>query len=169
MAILVPTIPHTGTKLLANDILRDYDHNALINTPGPRDKIDDHIYPEKMTRWKDLLEQYPAIVPLRDPISLAVSWERRNKDLGDMCVMWYIPVEVVDRYNPHYLPIDSVNRNEYLDRINRSLGLKLNTDWPIVNSIYNSMDSGFNELSKAGQIQVLRLCKNIRHFTGRFY
>ncbi len=169
MAILVPTIPHTGTKLLANDILREYEHNALINKPEGQQKIDDHIFPEKITRWKELLNEYPAIIPLRNPISVAVSWERRHRDLGELCVMWYIMVEQIDRYNPHYLPIDSADRDSHLDSINRSLGLQLTTEWPIVNSVHGSMDSGFNDLSEGARPQILRLCKNLEHFFGRFY
>jgi hypothetical protein len=169
MIILVPTIPHTGTKLLANEILRDFEHNALINTPKNRQKVDDHIYPEKMTRWKELLKEYPAIIPLRNPVSIAVSWERRNKDLGELMVMWYILVEQIDQFNPHYLPIDVKGRDYYLDRINKQLRLELYTDWPVINSVHNSLDVSINELSIEGRTKVLRMIRNTKEFVDRFY
>ena len=169
MIILVPTIPHTGTKLLANDILRDFEHNALINKPKNGQKIDDHIFPEKITRWKELMTEYPAIIPLRNPVSIAVSWERRHRDLGELMVMWYILVEQLDKFNPSYLPIDSLDRNKYLDRINQRLGLKLTTDWPIVNSVHNSTDVSINDLSMEGRSKVLRMMRNTKEFVDRFY
>lgn len=169
MVILIPTIPHTGTKLLADSLLFEFEHNALINKPKNGQKIDDHIYPEKITRWKELMQEYPAIVPLRHPIKCAVSWERRNRDLGEMVVMWYILVEQLDQFNPHYLPIDSPKRNQYLNRINQSLGLKLSTDWPITNSKHGSSEATIQDLGLNSRGQILRLCKNIEHFLDRFY
>jgi len=169
MIVLIPTIPHTGTKLVANELFKDFEHNALINKPQNNQKIDDHIFPEKMTRWKQLLSEYPAVIPLRHPILTAVSWERRKRDIGEMCVMWYILVEQIDRFNPLYLPIDSPGRDKYLDSINQSLRLQLTTEWPIVNSVHKSYGSGLNDLTDESKKQVLRLCHNIKEFLQPFY
>lgn len=169
MIILVPTIPHTGTKLLTEDILRSFEHNALRNKPKNRQKIDDHIYPEKLTRWKELLAEYPAIIPLRNPVSIAVSWQRRNKDIGEFIVMWYILVEIIDQYNPQYLPIDTKERDYYLNRINKKLRLELYTDWPVINSVHNSIDVSINDLTSENRTRILKMIRNTREFVDRFY
>lgn len=81
-----------------------------------------------------------------------------------MVISYYILVEILDNYDPLYLPIDSKDRDKYLDKINKKLGTSYETDWPVV-STYNTRKPDLGEHTE----QVERLVKNIKPFLDRFY
>lgn len=163
--IVVSTIPHSGSRLLVDEILKT-PWQALANKPKPGFNYFEHIYTHNAPLHKMRMEQYSAIVTLRHPLLVASSWKQRGMDIGEMCVCWYILVEQLDKYEPLYLPIDAKDRDEYLNKINQKLGLDLQTDWPLVNSKFHTdkpIDLGED------QAQVDRLISNISDFLKRFY
>lgn len=169
MIINIPTIPHTGSYLVADGLFGGFKRLGLNSKPENGCKYFDHLFLHKIDAWKGKMEAYPSIIPLRHPILTAVSWARRNRDLGEMCVMWYVLVEQLDRYNPYYIPVDSPNRNDWLDRLNKGLRLDLSTNWPIINSKHNTFEATIEDIPEDNREQIERLCKNLDDFLSRFY
>lgn len=163
--MIVASIPHSGTRLVVDEILK---------TPWVhfKDKEKEghiycgHIYTYNAPLVKMRMEQYPAIVPLRHPYLTATSWKKRGMDIGEMCIAYYILVDQLDQYNPLYLPIDRPERDDYLKAISKELKRPLKTDWPMVNSRYNTVKP--EDLGE-DQDQVDRLVSNINPFLKRFY
>jgi len=97
--------------------------------------------PEKMA--KDIEELSPIFVPIRHPLSIARTWLRRG------CRMEWLPEALellateMDPINPWYVPIDTPDRDSYIDRINSTLGWGLDpAGWPLVghNPVNSQMD-----------------------------
>jgi len=86
---------------------------------------------------REKLKEYPCIVPLRHPVSVAESWiaradpNRRHVKIEELCDYWRRLITVVDPFRPYYLPIDRPEREARLQAINDGLGLELKTDWPV--------------------------------------
>lgn len=169
--IVVPTICHTGSYLLVEQILGAFQRRSIkhIATPRPGTVYFDHIYPHNIELLKHAMPAYPSIVPLRHPVLTALSWVKRDRDLGEMCLMWYMLVEQLDRYGPHYLPIDAPDRDTRLAQIGEALGLELRTDWPMTNSKYGTLSGRLEDLPEDARKQTARLCRNISDFLSRFY
>jgi len=131
--VLVPTIPHTGTTLVLKHLLP-----FLPDMRNPKrcghGKIFCHIYEERIAELLPLLEKYPAVIPLRHPEKVAISWKARKKDLNELWGLWETLVDVIDPYHPLYLAIDSAGRDQALRSISKTLGLDLKTDWSVIAS-----------------------------------
>lgn len=134
MTLCVPTVQHTGSKfitahLLAGQTKRDIKKGYV----GPGVYFD-HLWPHKWEWWQPLLDQFPAIVPLRHPSAVYESWRARGRPFREMTDQWRVLIEKVDPYQPYYLPLDVEDRQGYLDRINTELGMNLTTEWKVVHS-----------------------------------
>jgi len=72
---------------------------------------------------------------------VALSWCARKPNnpayyqIASLCDYFRRLVLAVDPFKPNYLPLDSKDRDSWLNQVNLSLGLELATDWPIVHSI----------------------------------
>lgn len=82
-----------------------------------------------MQRWRELLPDFPIIVPLRHPKRVFLSWQRRGKPTGHCIQEWKNIIEIVDKYNPYYLPVDSQSREFYLEKIQDKFGLGFDVTW----------------------------------------
>lgn len=165
LMIHTASIPHSGTRLLLDEILKT--EWIPINTkPKEGANYFSHIYTYNAPLHKMRMEQYPTIIVMRHPLLVATSWKKRGMDIGEMCIAWYILAEQLDQYNPYYLPVDHKDRDLYLQKINEGLGLDLKTDWPMVNSKHNTLKP--EDLGE-DQEQVDRLCNNIKPFLQKIY
>lgn len=133
MIIVVPSVHHTGTKLVFNDILRDLvAFNQQDKTPRDSGKLRIHIdapFLEDLHYW---CAKCSIIVPIKHPRDVAIGWKVRFKKLGELAQQWTWLKEEIAPYDPLYLPIDLPDRDEWLDKVNLKLNLKLNTDWPVI-------------------------------------
>lgn len=165
MILTIATIPHTGSRLLVDEILGAKWQNLKYK---PVDGVNyfEHIYTHNTPLHKMRMEQYPSIVTLRHPQLVATSWKKRGLDIDEMCICWYILVEMLDKYEPYYLPVDSKDRDVYLDTISKGIGIDLKTDWPMTNSKHNTQKA---EHLGEDQESVDKLCENIKPFLKRFY
>ncbi len=94
-----------------------------------------HIYPWNLPEIQQKLDLgVAAVVPLRPPLKVAVSWKAREKELGFLRELWETMVQVIAPYGPTYLPIESEHREIHLARVSNTVGELLKTDWPIVAS-----------------------------------
>ncbi len=133
MIILVPSVHHTGTKLVFKDILRGLPEiNQQDYTEHETGKIRIHIdepFLEDLHYW---LKRVPAIVPLLHPRKVASGWKVRFKRREELGEQWNWLKTEIDPYDPYYLPIDHEDRDRWLGRIGKALGLKLATGWPVI-------------------------------------
>ena len=135
MIILVPSVHHTGTKLVHNELLKGWPQiNQQDHTEHSCGRIRIHLDEPFLEDVKYWLQRVPAIVPLRHPRKVALGWKRRHKLLTRLGEQWKALKEIVDPYGPYYLPIDHEDRDAWLKKIERGLGLKFVTDWPVVGS-----------------------------------
>lgn len=73
----------------------------------------------------------PLILAMRDPIEVARSWIRRSKTLDHTFVsMWNNLFALKTSYGDSFwLPVDTPDRDAYLDAIEARIGVELNRDW----------------------------------------
>jgi hypothetical protein len=133
MYILVPTVHHTGTKTVFNDILNGMEIiNQQDPTPPPSGKLRIHLdgplIPDVVT-W---LRKAHVIVPIRHPRKVALGWKARHKKFARLDPQWTYLKELVDPYKPFYLPLDRPDRNKWLREINFALGTDFTTNWPVL-------------------------------------
>jgi len=165
----MPTIQHSGT--LFTRALIPFDPLPLTDKPKEGDWIYwGHMHRDVAGRdnWKELARQFPTIVPLRHPYLISESWNRRSvdneKEPWRLREEWDFLINEIDKYDPYYLPIDSNNRQEYLDKINNDLNLNIRTRWTPVHSKKNTHGLSINEVEIDQE-----LINHIKPFIGRFY
>lgn len=128
--ILVPTIPHAGTHFM-----RDVLFAGMVQGTKGRVRVE-HLTPSSCPTLVEMGRKAEGVViPLRHPCEIALSWRRRGKDIlgatGSATLGQWMSnmVEYFDPLDPHYLPLDTSERELYLRRMNFDLGLELETDW----------------------------------------
>lgn len=141
MRILVPSVHHTGTKLVYDELLEGFP----VGEPKERSgelwvKVRIHLEKQFLDDLIWWLDRVPAIVPLRHPRTVAKGWKFRAKRLEVLGEQWQMLKEKVDPYDPFYLPIDQDDRDKWLGRIGEELKWKFTTDWPVIGSCGQSAD-----------------------------
>lgn len=96
--------------------------------------IVEHTWPGHQAMFVGYLKQHPGVTPMRDPVRVVYSWERRERTLEGLETLWACWLELVSKYALMLLPIDHERRDFYLARVNEAFGLSLRTDWQIVPS-----------------------------------
>ena len=122
--IVVPTVQHTGSLFVVNHLFGGR-KNVVFRHFGQ--KAFDQIIP--------YIKGRNIVIPLRRLKDIAHSWSGRQSDPKHLDRDLQLMIEFSEEYNPHFLPIDHTNRQDYLENINRSLGLSLKTDWPVINNM----------------------------------
>ena len=139
--IVVASVHHTGTNFVWQHLLKGMKQVGMGSDGAPKNSfarihcdLSQHIFLE---RW---LKKCPCIVPLRHPLTVAASWKARGKNLSNLAGQWQILKTEVDPYLPMYLPIDSPEREQWLEPIRGFIDPKLQTDWPVVMSCNKSAE-----------------------------
>lgn len=130
--IVIPTVEHTGSRLLANHILH---HLSCVNLHSTHDddcKFYEHVSSKNIDIFIDISKLYATIIPLRHPMRCAWSWEQRQKPLKRYFEQWDLIIKNAEELNASYLRVDLKERNEDLDKINKRFNLELETIWPYV-------------------------------------
>jgi len=147
MIILVASVHHTGTKLVFNDILRNFPEvNQQNYLYSGRGKIRIHVdepFLDDLDYWGS---KALTIVPLRHPEKVAIGWKVRGKRLEELSLQWHWLKERISKFDPYYLPIDSPLRSNYLDEISWAMQIQLETEWPIIGSCEQTIE--LNEKDK---------------------
>ncbi len=159
--ICVTSVPQTGTQFVIDHLLESFER--CTEMPAERGYFYMHVYQKGIPEIRGWLKQYPCIVPMRHPLKVAKSWRAREKPVGEMCDFYRRLVTAVDPFEPFYIPLDVPTRQTYLDLINESLGLGLETDWPVWKS------TGLKgTLADHDQALVTDLIDELSGFFGRF-
>lgn len=166
MRYVIPTIQHTGTKFLYKLFPEGYTHCSLIEDIDQDNVLYvGHLTANSVDRIKEL--PYPMLIPLRHPYLVAESWVRRGKPLSELADNFRLLVNELDPLNPLYLPIDVDNRQDYLDKINKDLGLSLSTNWNVENSKETTYNLSHKDLTP--EPIMVDLVEDIEGFIKRFY
>jgi hypothetical protein len=136
-------------------------------TGDPNEVIFVHVDTKQLDYLLELVASNNTIIPLRHPKVTAQSWIARHKCTKQMCRNFRTIVYTLDPLNPHYLPIDSPDRQKYLDKINEDMDLDLKTDWePTGKRLGNDK---LRHYDCPADPQTLKLCEEIKPFLDRFY
>ncbi len=130
--IIVASIPKTGTNFVFHEVLKDFveGRNPKKN---PDAKVWIHIYAERMSELMSRTD-HPWIVPLRHPYLVAQTWKGHEWDLYTLKDMWVRLRDEIDPQHPMYFAIDSDARYAQLTAIEKRLGIKVDTRWPVIAS-----------------------------------
>lgn len=168
MIVCVPTVQHTGSYFVANHLFSDWPKHPIKNAPLEHGVYFDHVWPHKRQWWEELFEETDAIiVPLRHPAVVAESWKRRGRPFREMCDQWRMMRDVIDAYEPSYLPLDVEDRQSYLDAINERYGLSLATSWPVIHSKRQTNEIDWRTFYPDDRTQ--DLVDELEPLIGRFY
>lgn len=133
MRLLVASVHHTGTMLVFDDILAGF---PIIDPQDHSEhewgKVQIHLEERFLEDLEWWLKRVPTIVPLRHPREVAIGWKVRAKRREELGEQWKLLKEVIDPYQPHYLPVDSLNKDMWLQKIARVESLILATNWPVI-------------------------------------
>lgn len=139
MIILLPTVKHTGSHFCLKQLLKGFVPIQLktakkdIKLLSGDMVVFDHLYKHKMRLWRDLLKEYPAIVPLRNKKAVMESWMSRGEDLEDFHEQWAMLKSIVCK-RVYFINIDDpLMRERQLETINFDLGLNLDPGkWEVI-------------------------------------
>jgi hypothetical protein len=190
MKLAILSIPHTGTNFVYNlvggqlPIVRRQFEEA-----NEHDVIPFHIFNYSVFEEAEQ-NGFTIITPLRHPIAAAKSWvnwwtifyqdgqgwhpdltEEEKEDLikrNSLSVFFKMFNNLIacsSLYDINFLPLDSENRQEYLDMLNKELGTHLTTEWKPINSIgQHTKEIPQNVLEEAEE-----LINNNKEFFNKFY
>jgi hypothetical protein len=165
MRYTIPTIQHTGTKLLAN-MFEGFKRISFIEESEADNVLYlGHLTVNSIDNIKKL--KNPIILPMRHPYLVAESWKRREKPLSDLVINFRLLINDIDKLDAMYLPIDVENKQDYLDEINEKLGLSLYSDWNVVNSKKQTYNLSYKELTPDPEME--DLVSDNKEFFERFY
>lgn len=146
MVINVPSVMHTGTRLLTIEILKgtrggkynldDYKYTNIPPMCGDTDDGDDHlhvghVFSENMDLWREAMRKFPTIVPLRHPSRVLESYRRRGKSEDVYKSQWDNLISLVKDFKVLYLHADMPNiRDDELKNISELAGWNVSSDFP---------------------------------------
>lgn len=169
--IIIPTIPHTGTRFTENLFIQQGYSSAAMNEEisDSRTKVIrvGHISIGQRPHILKHIFSNIAVIPLRHPYLTAESWRRREKPLEEMCYAYRLLVNELDSFDPLYLPIDTPDREYYLNEISDFLGVNLATEWEVKNSHHDTSRLHWQDLPQEGIVQ--ELVTEIQPLLDRFY
>lgn len=171
MIIACPTVCHTGSYFVVKHLFKGYEE-VLFNQKHTKGNVIyfDHMFPHKRDMIEKACDKYPVVIPIRHPKVCALSWENRGRELDDMCQMFREMVNIYDKYNPFYIPLDTNKRESALNSINDQLVIKLTTQWKPVHSRRENHEVRYTDKIELKEGNLVNdLIQEIKPFLDRFY
>lgn len=166
-AIFLPTIQHTGTWFCINLLLQ---HSQVTSFSELRDLkfgdgytlIQTHFgdgetwHPNDASKFipfyvlKELIDIYPSVIPVRDPLAALLTRQTRCSDLQHSYIIegFVALAELRENYNPFILPVDLIGKKSFEERLSvlreflAAVGLPEEpyikfwaASWPKINSV----------------------------------
>lgn len=147
MKICIPSIRHSGTRLLMKKIFKGW---KAANPLDPRFKagnymIAGHVYPPSLDYMIGYMENYPIVVPLRHPSRVWKSFADRDMSYDFFCDHWYNMIKFVDILSPNYIHIDVIDRrDDDLLKVEQKFGIELQHDWTIDDTVCDKGNATMN-------------------------
>jgi len=169
MKILIPTVPHSGTHLIhdmfaqagfeSSPIQNKHTGNTVTTTHIDRD--------ERLNRVLSMMNEYQAVTPIRHPYLVEESWRRREQPLEPLYAsLRRLPA--LYEAGALVVPVDSPQRDKYIKRINKSLGINLKPDWKtVVNGFHNTHNLTYKDVKPSDEIKALT--RELSYFLSNFY
>ena len=89
-----------------------------------------HCEPIHMNRLEHRVRDCPLFLTMRHPRKVAQSWINRGWAIGSLFFAeWYNLFWLHEKYDGHWLPLDTPDRDERLHDASEIIGVKLTTDW----------------------------------------
>jgi hypothetical protein len=149
------SIPHTGTyftvKLFTDAGFTD---GSLFHQA----RSDSHLYhghllkPAQIERAAELALEMPLVIPFRHPYRVANSWQLRARPLSEMFDCYRTLLDRFLPLNPYFMPVDSDRREEALQRLSEGVGVRLTTDWSVVNGMKGTHKVKLEEITPTRQV-----------------
>jgi hypothetical protein len=149
------SIPHTGTyftvKLFTDAGFTD---GSLFHQA----RSGSHLYhghllkPAQIERAAELALEMPLVIPFRHPYRVANSWQLRARPLSEMFECYRTLLERFLPLNPYFMPVDSDRREEALQRLSEGVGVRLTTDWSVVNGMKGTHKMKLEEIVPTRQV-----------------
>jgi len=118
---LVLSVMHGGTQIVM--------HHLLKGRPIRYYHLGEE--PEKMAM--DIKALPNIFVPVRHPLSIARTWLRRGQRMEWLPEALELLATEMDPINPWYIPVDTPDRDSYVDSVNKALGWDLDpAGWPLI-------------------------------------
>ena len=155
---LLLSIEHTATRFW----------QARLREHGERGVYHRHIDPDKSDEWLPMLKQFsPVFVTVRHPYRTALSWARKGKPVPELKERWRLLAEVIDKYVPSYLSVDSEAREVLLADVAIRYGVLVgHDDWRPVGA---APADPYIALNEAGEAFVQDELACHAEFWDRFY
>jgi hypothetical protein len=164
------SIPHTGTyftiKLFTDAGFTD---GSLFHQA----RSDSHLYHGHMikeaqiARALDLACEMPLVIPFRHPYRVAHSWDMRARPLPEMFECYRTLLERFLPLKPYFMPVDSDRREEALQRLSDGVGVRLATDWSVVNGMKSTHTLKLEEITPIKP--VVELAKELEPLMADLY
>jgi len=111
---------------------------------------------------------FPIFVPLRHPLSIALTWLRRGQKVDWLPVPLELLATEIDALNPWYIPLDTPDRDSYIEAINSELSMNLDPQgWPLIGHDPH-VDTRL-ELSEEQLSPIREVLERHSNFFGRWY
>ena len=169
MKILIPTVPHSGTHLIHDMFVQAGFESAPIQNRHTGNTVTTtHIdRDERLSRVLSMMNEYQAVTPIRHPYLVEESWRRREQPL-DRLYATYRRLPALHEAGALIVPVDSPERDKYIKRINKSLGINLKPDWKtVVNGYHNTHNMTYKDVKPSDEIK--KLTQELSFFLSNYY
>lgn len=128
---ILVSVRNTGTHFWAAVLEEHFERHYLTEDLRSDPLWLSHTETDKMGAIRAKAADYPLFLPMRHPMDVARSWMRRGKGMDHWFrAMWRNLFELKAGFEDSYwLPIDTTDREGYLDAARERLRAPLATDW----------------------------------------
>jgi hypothetical protein len=149
--VCIPTIKHSGTHLLKNDIFKAFKNASYVQAlDGGCDDGDYsvtwHVVGQNFDTMAEVMDLgIPIISPMRHPARVKESYIRRGMypprcDSQSFDTQWKNMIKIYEKYDPMYIHIDSENRDSDVLKVASKISRDLHTDWPLLGATHGVHD-----------------------------
>ena len=138
MIAILASVRSTGTRFFTEIFKNaglEYHQKNYISQVGV-DLVDglhaSHCEPIHMGWLENRASDHPLFLPMRHPRKVAESWIKRGWAINNVFFAeWYNLFWLKEHYDGHWLPIDTPDRDDYLQKASEIVGRELTTDWQV--------------------------------------
>ena len=159
MLLITPSIMHSGTHLLKQNILKDFKYWPYDERLDGDFQAGVHYVTHVNERQEDWMSRGDHIVsPMRHPARILASFQSRNRPItmedtkerikhlephmfsmgmkegADYESQWKNLAYFMDRYDINFIHIDADDRDEQVEKFGKKIGRDLHCDWPVDNN-----------------------------------
>jgi hypothetical protein len=170
MKILIPTVPHTGTHLLSSFFEKAGFESvpAHMNAKPEKSVTTTHIDTQvRFNHVLGLMNEFNTVIPIRHPYLVAESWIRREQPLNRMLAA-YRRLPAMYEAGAMFVPVDVPERDTYIKKVNKALGINLKPDWgTVVNGYHNTHTMTYKDISPPDEVK--QMADEMAQFLSNFY